>query len=400
MRPAQDKQQTWVNFEAQRFTQELAGITSHTREGKLRLAESLHNLDSRLAQIKEYQEWNSNVVHDVAITKNYRMVDVIGTAHTSAFLCPMKDGRVVEGSKQGDIHVWNRDKAVGWKTLLLPRSIRGLMGLSVNCEGEIVSLDRDGRISLFKEDQEGIWCPIPVIGLEGNNCFQTLPGGSLVSIRNDALLFWEKRGDRLVERDHVANIANDIKALQVLPGNKFLVWGRDSFLGLVEQEENGTFKLERNLFREMGVNYEWCRMFPNGEIAALNSQGKLSVYTRAGEPVPFNNNTRIRTNLAGTEAPWIEEVVNEQVHAAQCLADGRIIALDDEYKIRLWHRHSTPDFQTWVSTDLFALKVERLQSESLRSEFLKSCVFNATIDGRIFLAYEDSNIYIYDGDPK
>lgn len=420
------KPQTWVDWAARKGLESLSVIQDPRGQGLPRVSRALQSLQENLALVKDYQDWNPKVAHEVALKRNYRIVDEIRIGDDVNVLYPIKDGRIFVASDNCTVSIWSKGEDGNWTELMIAAMHDRIGDMQVGVDGTLFVISA-GVISVFQELSLGRWSRSDVSGRKDKGRVHISPDKQLFSVGTAGRVeSWSVEKGKFIADKELRLSNMRLHDMQVLPNGDILVCGDNGLLAIIP-ENNDESKIEVSDQVNGRSIFHWCRMFSHGLIATISGNSRLQVYSRDAErnQRAFTPDDKGLLQVDCSIATWNVSEFTTAVKA-QCLQDGRIITLDEESRLRVWHLEpasgaiETPKWMQemyfrydsgskevfqWVSEDLltappgvYAAPDTTTDANFVSNNGDKVLDFRATIDGRIILSMNNGKIYIYEGE--
>ena len=218
----------------------------------------------------------------------------------------LPDGKIVSGSNDNTIIIWNED---GTKDKTLEGHKGWVNTLQVLPDGRIVSGSDDNTIIIWNEDGTKDKT------LEGHkgwvNTLQVLPDGRIVSGSDDnTIIIWNEDGTKdKTLKGHTGSVLT----LQVLPDGKIVSGSNDNTI--IIWNEDGT--KDKTLKGHTG-SVLTLQVLPDGKIVSGSADNTIIIWNEDG--------TKDKTLVGHTGA----------VNTLQVLPDGRIVSGSKDKTIIIW----------------------------------------------------------------
>ena len=153
----------------------------------------------------------------------------------------LPDSRIVSGSDDGTIKIWQKDAQGAWQTETLSAGYESsALTLQTLPDGRIVSGGRDGTIKIWQEDGKGKWQAEET--LSGHTSYvltlQVLPDGRIVSGSSDKTIkIWQKDEQNRWQTETLSGHTDWVRTLQVLSDGRIVSGSSDKTIKIWDGEE-------------------------------------------------------------------------------------------------------------------------------------------------------------------
>jgi WD40 repeat protein len=154
----------------------------------------LRDLREKLEAIKKYEEYSPRELPAIVSKINYKESEVL-KGHRDSVYClqALPDGRIVSGSYDHTLRIWQRDSSGQWQSEVLQGHWNSAFCLQALPDGRIVSGSSDNTFLIWQRDSSGQWQSEVLQGhIHWVLCLQALPDGRIVSgSGDDTLRIWD-----------------------------------------------------------------------------------------------------------------------------------------------------------------------------------------------------------------